>query len=412
MVRPTAGGAGARGGRKLHVLRSSSRKKKLWALIFSFTSSFSHIIVIMDSAANRASMAGFDAYKANDLLLAISHFSTALKLTNRVSIQFAGISSELACCYNSLNPPESETALSYADQALMVVLSLDHTNAHVASCHAMCERRRGTALSNIGRTTEAIVAFEAVLSLHGTTLLGNAHLADTLIDLAYCLRATGEAGKGLLHLGRADSLLHGTSNDALNSLQLRMAIANCRGDFYNLLGRHEKALLQYQLFLSLAIQTNGVDSPNHARALSTLGTAFNLAGQVSKATSSLRSAIALMEKLGMVDTDDYAGALDSYGVILAGAGDYQQALLMWQRSLAMYRRFLHPEHPTLARVLLNTARIQGILGDVEGSAQSHANCLSIARRSQTACAGPGCSKKLREDGAALDVCVNCRRTFY
>ena len=34
------------------------------------------------------------------------------------------------------------------------------------------------------------------------------------------------------------------------------------------------------------------------------------------------------------------------------------------------------------------------------------------RRSQSACAGPGCVRRMREDGAPLDVCVNCRRTFY
>ena len=34
------------------------------------------------------------------------------------------------------------------------------------------------------------------------------------------------------------------------------------------------------------------------------------------------------------------------------------------------------------------------------------------RRSQLLCAGPDCERKLREDGAPLDVCVNCRCTFY
>ena len=39
--------------------------------------------------------------------------------------------------------------------------------------------------------------------------------------------------------------------------------------------------------------------------------------------------------------------------------------------------------------------------------------LLVMRRSQIDCAGPGCSRKLREDGPApLDVCVKCRRTFY
>ena len=41
-----------------------------------------------------------------------------------------------------------------------------------------------------------------------------------------------------------------------------------------------------------------------------------------------------------------------------------------------------------------------------------AESVFVARRSQSHCAGPGCTLRQRLDGEPLDVCVNYRRTVY
>ena len=52
-----------------------------------------------------------------------------------------------------------------------------------------------------------------------------------------------------------------------------------------------------------------------------------------------------------------------------------------------------------------------LLRPAEAAASQQAGEV-VARRSQMQCANPGCVRRLREDGAPLDVCVKYRRTFY
>ena len=92
--------------------------------------------------------------------------------------------------------------------------------------------------------------------------------------------------------------------------------------------------------------------------------------------------------------------------------DFSGALAHTERALAIYREFFPPDHPHIAISLGNTAFLHAHRGRPEYAETALLAANAVARRSQTNCSGPSCIRKLREDGAPLDVCVKCRRTFY
>ena len=55
--------------------------------------------------------------------------------------------------------------------------------------------------------------------------------------------------------------------------------------------------------------------------------------------------------------------------------------------------------------------LRGLSRDTEAASVQISAELS-ERRCQTHCSGPGCERRLRPDGAPLNVCIKCRRTFY
>ena len=83
-----------------------------------------------------------------------------------------------------------------------------------------------------------------------------------------------------------------------------------------------------------------------------------------------------------------------------------------QRGLALLKELMPPDHPSLAAANAKVSEAYANLGRVEEANEARRDCLLLHRRSQTRCSGPDCERRVREDGAPLDVCVKCRRTFY
>ena len=76
------------------------------------------------------------------------------------------------------------------------------------------------------------------------------------------------------------------------------------------------------------------------------------------------------------------------------------------------RKLLPPDHPNIAMSLNNIALANEALGNADAAAQATAASAAVARRSQSACAGPGCTRKVKADGRPLEQCGKCRRTYY
>ena len=87
----------------------------------------------------------------------------------------------------------------------------------------------------------------------------------------------------------------------------------------------------------------------------------------------------------------------------------EKALLHFERCLAT-RRALHSPDRLIAAVLehitLANARLQRA-DTARAALREHG---ALVRRSQTSCAG--CRRSARPDGAQLDQCAGCLRTYY
>ena len=75
------------------------------------------------------------------------------------------------------------------------------------------------------------------------------------------------------------------------------------------------------------------------------------------------------------------------------SGETELALVHFERSLFGKRKLLPRDHSGIGEILALKA--------AEGLAPS----VAVLCRSQSKCAGPDCERRLREDGAPLDVCV-------
>ena len=138
-----------------------------------------------------------------------------------------------------------------------------------------------------------------------------------------------------------------------------------------------------------------------------------LLGEPAVATEYIERARALYERLGMHCTSEMTTVLLTAGEILMFEGGRAElANEQLERCLAMRMDLLPPDHPSLGAVYYLLAQCNTMRGKCSAATAAEDAALSIGRRSQTHCAGPGCERRQRPDGAPLDVCVNCRRTFY
>ena len=110
---------------------------------------------------------------------------------------------------------------------------------------------------------------------------------------------------------------------------------------------------------------------------------------------------------------NFAVASMHLGACLLEEGRHEEALACLRPSLAIHRKLLPHDHPSLPRLLLNIASAERALGK-RGfiGEQAIANIRAVQRRSQTRCAGPDCTRMLGEDGQLLQQCSGCLRTFY
>ena len=126
----------------------------------------------------------------------------------------------------------------------------------------------------------------------------------------------------------------------------------------------------------------------------------------------VETALSILEDGGWSVTTDFADAVRSRGSIFDAQGDLEQALGCFQRCLLLRRKLLPPDHRNInVALLLVSDMLTGLGRDAEAQ-EAMGESTALRRRSQADCAGPGCERRLRPDGAPLDVCNNCRRTCY
>ena len=130
------------------------------------------------------------------------------------------------------------------------------------------------------------------------------------------------------------------------------------------------------------------------------------------AIASIESALSILESLSLKDGTRFAASTLARGRIHFAQDQHAQAPNDFRLCLSLYRKLMPPCHPSIARLLSGIAAVLSKLGRDAEAETFLDEAAALKRRSQTACSGPGCPRKLREDGAPLDVCVKCKCTFY
>ena len=303
------------------------------------------------------------------------------------------------------------TALKYAEQAIADSKRLDCSDARVAGFLASLEKFRASTFSRLGRTTEAIAAYALALPLFNYTgdKMG---VISTNISIAYEFSDTGKFEEGLRFLQQAEALLTDSTLARKEVAVESFRVLFCRGNLLQRQLRHDEALLSYLAAHEAQARRFGADSCEAAHLLVCVAGAYSNVRQMDAAVARFKNAAAIFERHGKTSSTDYAFLLHSYGCALAAQGKDEEALALFQRALALRHHLLPAAHPDNAATLSNIHIMLRSLGRPVEASMALSEAVAVTRRLQTHCSGPSCSRKLREDGAPLDVCIKCRRTFY
>ena len=259
------------------------------------------------------------------------------------------------------------------------------------------------------RTTEAISEFLLALELcqPGDTELQS--VSNRALGNLY--RETGQYQKA------HGAMAHAHAAKAAETPRYKGGFATLEtvvGTIYSAQGEHGQALAAHQRALRLWESSPDGGPPGNADVeRGYIGGVLLALGDTAGAIDHLRRAAAGLEALGKSDTVNFARILHTWGDALRAQGGLPHAALVHlDRALAIRRRLLPAFHKDIAATLRLIAAVNDGIGNTDAASKARDEAAAISRRSQVACAGPGCERRLREDGAPLDVCVTCRRTFY
>ena len=146
-------------------------------------------------------------------------------------------------------------------------------------------------------------------------------------------------------------------------------------------------------------------------ACTSLAKALTSLEDYTGASEQLREAESICDQRGWVDPAG-GDVHFRFGELATKQGRHRDALTSFELSLVLRRRFFSADHPLIYSSLASIGAARSALGmpdEARLSQKAAANCL---RRSQTHCAGPGCTLQQRPDGAPLDQCAGCLRTYY
>ena len=357
-------------------------------------------------AASKAFAKGSAANERREYAAAMVSYRTATSLWERSGYRghdYVAALINLANCANVLRDPQ--IAVTFAERAFAVFGSDAKEGTDGLRLRIECLSARGNALSMLGRPTEAIASYDQLLPL-AKRAGDSPGISRALTCLALECQFTGEFERGLLYLQQAESLgaKASTSSELLTRqsfiLETRARLQSCLGDF-------NAALSCFRAMLDIEERLHGHQSERVAVALTLMGATQVQVGNPHAALATLDSAAPILQSLGLANTLSMADVYFLRGCLLGEPGmPLEHALDQYQRALAIRRALLPPNHPNIASLHTRIAAIHQLTGRHAAADAETAAAKTISRRSQTACAGPGCTKKLRSDGKPLDVCIN------
>ena len=284
---------------------------------------------------------------------------------------------------------------------------------------AICQRMLGLVRKVEGRFTESFFESKAALAVfvsRGEVM----QEALTLSIMATALDAQGNWSAGLDALRRADEAIlladQARPSDALT--KRRAAVASNTAQILSHLGRGEDAVASFEKAYQL--RAAALHSNEHPGALMSLANyAHELLNHGPQTTAGFQAVRGLLERgerilkrhAGLGNTSAAALVSVACGRLALAEGHAVEAERYFQRGLATQRTLFPPDHPNIADTLMHIVVCQQAQGSSAATA-TLAEYKGVIKRSQVACAAPGCPRKVRSDGEPLDQCAGCLRTYY
>ena len=359
--------------------------------------------------ANQAFRDGVTANSERRYSDAFDAFTRAIAICDagrHRGLEYARLYVSAAVCALALG--DHVVTLHRAELAVTATSELDQSVQLVQRLRGRCELLVAKTLSVLGRTTEGIVF--GVLAAERLERAKDEDYIPSLVFLGKLCIRTGEFQKGLEFLARAESCIAPSSTSDPTEDEGHIAVTKANLNFG--LRRVTQAASCYRTRIAILERRCGSVSATVAENLVAYSRVLREFGDVTGAVSVLRRATAILERLGMQNTRGFVHACSVMALVLTEFGDATEAMALNERAIEIQRRLVPHDHPDwITSFNVRAALLIRLDRPLEAEAAGYA-ALAISRRSQTACAGPGCSRKLREDGAPLDVCVKCRRTCY
>ena len=231
--------------------------------------------------------------------------------------------------------------------------------------------------------------------------------------LCYVGTALGTAGhyeEALRNLQLAETRASSSTAILADEHLVKLAdIAHTMGGALIALGRSDEAWASFRLGRSRYISCPGDHTLVVAKISVCIPSVLIIEGDLEAAAEELRVAEPTFKQRGWKDIEASDFHL-AYGALEMERGNFQAALTRYEQCLALRREYYPTDHPHLGKTQDCFTSALTALGD-DARASSLAS-TRVLRRSQIACAGLGCTRKLREDGAPLDQCAGCLRTYY
>ncbi len=247
----------------------------------------------------------------------------------------------------------------------------------VARARARLERVRALKLA---------VQFDRGLA-EARSVLADAELLGWAPLIVEARLAVGDMQDRVGHYVDARATLHRTFLEALGSghdfIALRASISLTLVDAVRL-GRPAQGLEWAALAEVLVERLELGGSMHEASAAYALGRAQRAKGDLRAALATHRRVLALDESVHGLDHPDIALSLQSIGFLLRSLGELDEAQTALEQALAIQQRLLGREHPDVAGSLIGLGKVADARGDHEGALELHRAALQI----ETTALGP------------------------
>ena len=345
------------------------------------------------------------AHLANDCERATVLLKSTLSMMDQAGCQdsrYADVLFQLATATSDLET-DKKLALMYAERAIRFLGADDEPGEGVLYRLAICEEVRAKQFDLMGKTTDTIAAYERAIAYYAQSNNPRGSLQPTIGIANACFR-TGDVARGLACVLVAEKAV-AILPELTKRLNLSQQIARANGNLLQLCGRLPEALDALRSDLDFERQLNGAHSSEAACSLICIASILIRSGDLDGAAATLNDAFLFLEMLGLTVSLHYASALEKRGCLLERQHHYAKSLEAHEGCLDLRRRL----GSTLDNVFSSLEATYLMLNRLirrEEAADRLAEAQMLRRRSQTACAGPGCSRKLREDAGGSSASVS------